>query len=235
MAGSGNTLGREWHVAAVDFHTRQIQENPNDLGAIFEERFAQLRLVAYDISAVFGGKAKGILSDGDFMLGLNDLKRQFQETGEVIEHAFEGRRVYVKNFPNAPTDRQNAIVDATDPNFLLAGELWPWNMVRMDFWALSVMFKSQLLKMDPTVNVQEVVGMALLTGKMYETLQSASHNPKAVVLGFQGIIGVAAAAMPRDEKHVMWARRKYAEAETYGYVMKHERGVEAAYMLEVRH
>jgi len=96
--------------------------------------------------------------------------------------------------------------------------MWTWNFILIDFWGLSVMFKSQLAQIDKSVNLQEVVTLAYDIGKMYEALQLTSKHPNAVILGAQASVGIAATAMPKDHKHITWCRRKYAQIETCGYV-----------------
>jgi len=219
MSGNETTLSREWHAAASDFHTQRARAKPDDLPVGIAAAFAVSRLLATDISLVFGKKAKGLMTDEEFMVVLGEMKQRLAETEHYFATAFSDRRVYVKDFPPpAEGEVENDVVDPRDPNFVLTGDMWTWNFVLLDFWGLSVMFKSQLAQIDPTVDIQEAIDAAHNVGKMYEALQLTSKDPKAVTLGAQASVGIAATAMPKDHKHIMWCRRKYAQIETCGYV-----------------
>jgi len=218
MSGNVTTLSREWHAAVTEFYTQQARARPNDLSAVFEERFALARLLATDISLVFGKKAKGLLSDTDFMTALADLRQRQEGMMAYLDNAFEDRRTYIKDFPYAPKNRENALFQELDPNFVLGGEMYTWNFIKIDLWGLSVMFRSQLAQIDRSINPQEVVDLAFNIGKMFESLQYTKKDPRPIILGAQASVGIAATAMPKDPKHVMWCRRQYAQIECSGYV-----------------
>jgi len=218
MSGNVTTLSREWHAAVTEFYTQQARARPNDLAVAFEERFALARLLATDISLVFGKKAKGLLSDMEFMTALGELRQRQEEMMAYLDNAFQERRTYIKDFPYAPKNRENALFQELDPNFVLGGEMFTWNFIKIDLWGLSVMFRSQLAQIDRSVDPQEVVDLAFNIGKMFECLQYTAKDSRPIILGAQASVGIAATAMPKDMKHMMWCRRQYARIECSGYV-----------------
>lgn len=216
MSGNETTLNPEWHLAVREFYERQARDKPHDVGALFEEKFAQSRLFAVETSQVFGKKAKGLLSDEEFMVALGEMRQRLGDYEEVLNTAFADRRTYVKDFPHAPIDRSEDIVDATDPEYLLAGELYTWNYILLDFAGLNLMFKSQLIQIDRSIDPQVVVDLAFEICKRFEALEYASENRVAAILVNNAALGIAATAMPKECKYTTWCRRKYALIESCG-------------------
>jgi len=219
LAGYEMVLGREWFVACTDFYTLQAQDRPNDLGAIFEERIAKSRLLATDIALLFNRKAKNVLSDEAFATGVQSLGEQLVQVEHDISAAFEGSREYVKEFPGAPAEDLDPVTDWKDPNFLLAGDLFTWNFIKVDFLAIVLMYKSWMAGIDKSQPPHEIVDVAFRICKVFEAMQYASGNDDAVVLGAQASLGLAATCLPKDEKHTMWCRRKFARIESSGLVV----------------
>lgn len=216
MAGHATVLGREWFVASKDFYARQARDRPHDLGALYEEKFAISRLNATDIALLFGRKAKGTLRDDEFARELRIMSNRLAQTDHELTTAFADRRQYVTEFPNAPDTDPDDVVEATDPAFVLAGELFGWNFILIDFWSIYLMFKSQVAQVDRTQDPREIVALAFKICKMFQALQYASSTETGVVLGTQASLGIAAICLPRDQRHIMWCRRKYAMIEAQG-------------------
>ncbi|THY68064.1 hypothetical protein D6C77_00829 [Aureobasidium pullulans] len=217
MHGYGMVLSRDWHVACMEFYVRQARDKPRDLGSVFEEKFARSRLLATDISLLFArGKKEG--PSMELITEMGKLNAQLEGYAHDLENAFKDTRTYVKEFPNAPKGDWDDVVNSTDPEFLLAGELFTWNFILIDFWAIHLLFKSQVAQFDPTVGGEEVVATAFKVCKMFEALQYCGENSTAMILGAQASLGMAAACMPKDQRHTMWCRNKYALIEQCGYI-----------------
>lgn len=217
MSGYETVLGREWHLACADFYDRQAKDKPKDLGSLFEDKFARSRLVAFDIAMLFARKQKGTSSDEDFGQDMMTIMHRVNAMQEDLETSFEDTRQYVKEFPNAPPLSDEAgVMDSTDPNFLWAGELFTWNFILIDFWAILLLFKSQIAQFSPVVTGEEVVGLAFKVCKMFEALQYCDQDPTTMILGAQASLGMAATCLPKDPKTIMWCRQKYATIEQCG-------------------
>jgi hypothetical protein len=215
MHGYGMVLSRDWHVACMEFYVRQARDKPRDLGSLFEEKFARSRLLATDISLLFArGKNDG--PSLELITDMGKLTAELEEYSQELENAFKDTRTYVKEFPNAPEGEWDDVVGSTDPEFLWAGELFTWNFILIDFWAIYLLFKSQIAQFDPTVRGEEVVATATKVCKMFEALQYCGEDSTAMILGAQASLGMAAACMPKDQRHTMWCRNKYALIEQCG-------------------
>lgn len=228
LSGYETVLGREWFSACTDFYTRQARDRPNDLGCILEENSAKGRLLATDISILFARKGKGAVSDADFAVETNNIRQRILEMAHVVDTTFADRKRTIKMFPNAPTEPYDSIVDSTDPDFLYADELYTWNFTQIDFWSIQLMFESQMCVAQRQPPSPDVINIAYRQCKMFEALQFSSTDPKPAILGAQASLGMASLYLPRDQRHTMWTRRKYALIESCGYVDPHHHPIATA-------
>lgn len=216
MSGYESVLGREWHAACADFYARQARDKPKDLGSLFEEKFAKSRLIAVDVAFLFSKKQQGITSDEEFGRDITNTMVELDKMKEDLETAFKDTRKFVTEFPNAPESNPDSVVESTDPHFLWADELFTWNFILIDFWAIYLLFKSQVAQFNPLISGEEVVGLAIKVAKMFEALQYCDQDPTAMILGAQASYGMAATCLPKDHKTTMWCRHKYATIESCG-------------------
>lgn len=217
VAGSETVLGREWHAAVTDYYIRQAVDKPNDLGCIIEETFAKTGLVAFDIALLFGKKAKGAISDADFMASVSAIKTQMDERDIQLDMAFSGTREYVKEFPNAPTGDWVDIFGSTNPDYLLADSLWTWNLAMIDWYGIKLMFLGQMQQIEQTQNPMQLVELGYKICQTFEGFEFAGKNKQADVLAVHASLGVAMTTLPRDDVHKDWCRRKLALIESCGY------------------
>lgn len=219
MSGANPALGREWFASCADFYKRQARDRPNEVGAKFEEWFAASRLLATDTAILFASKTAGKITDEKFMKDIGSLTNQMVTFGNTIDNAFTDSSCFIKSFPNAPPPNENDITDYRDPRFCYAGDLFTMNFVRLDFWAIVLMFKYQISMAQPsTANPAELMELALKKCKILEAVQYSGQGPPGAVLGCQASLGIAALFLPKDDKHTNWCRRKFALMEQNGYV-----------------
>ncbi|KAI4844912.1 hypothetical protein E4T44_05924 [Aureobasidium sp. EXF-8845] len=217
MRGRGPVSSRDWHAAYNEYYVRQARERPQDLGSLFEEKFAQSRLAAMDMSLLFA-RYKDDGSSVDFITDMARLSARLDDMSEALDGAFADTRTYVKDFPNAPQGAWDNVVGSLDPNFLCAGDLFTWNFVLIDFWAIHLLFKSQVAQIESTVRDEEIVALATKVCKMFESLQYCDQDSTAMILRAHVSMGIAAACLPKDHRHTMWCRKKYAQVEQCGYI-----------------
>jgi len=219
MSGSETRLGREWFASSNEHYVRQARDRPDDLVAKFEEYFSTSRLLATDVALLFAGKVKGTVSDEQFGVTVADLLVQFTTFGQASESEFKDPQNYVKDFPKAPAPSNDEITNFRDPYFLLAGDLFTMNFVRVDFWGIDLMFKYNMIKVRGTVTMEdgaELTSIALKTCKMFEAIQYCDQGIPDAVIGCQASLGIASLFLPKDEKHTSWCRKKYALIEQLG-------------------
>lgn len=219
MMGGGKTvLGREWFAACADFYKRQARDKPEELGARFEEYFATSRLIATDIAILLASKTAQQISDKDFAQEVASILAQMEVLGTELQNAFTDSSCFVKTFPNAPPPSESDITDFRDPNFCYAGDYFTMNYVRIDFWAIELMFRYQLSMAQPNQPPPPILQeLALKKCKMLEAVQYCNQGPPGAILGTQASLGIASLFLPKDQKHTDWCRRKFALMEQLGY------------------
>lgn len=208
-------MDREWFSASADFYIRQTRDRPNDLGARFEEYFATSRLLATDVILLFASKTKGAVSDEQFMSNVESLSKRFEEFGNAIESAFTDPSCYAKDYPRAPPRSDNDLFDYQDSNFLYGGEYATMNFVLIDHWAIDLMFKFQLSLAMGQAPSPEFAEIAMKKCKLFEAIQYGDESP-AAALGCQASLGIQCLFLPKEERYIQWARRKFASIEQLG-------------------
>jgi hypothetical protein len=216
MAGGETSLSREWFVAAADFYTRQVRDRPMELGAQFEEFFAISRLLATDVALLFAARSKNTISDEQFASQAANLGHQAAAFGHRIQTAYTDPACFTQSFPNAPPPQKDEITNFRDPYFLYSDELYTMNYVLIDFWAIDLMFRYQLAHAQQQPLSPELTEIALKKCKMFEAIQYYDRRPPGAILGCQASLGIASLFLPKDERHTMWCRRKFALIEQNG-------------------
>lgn len=217
--GGGNTaMPREWFASCADFYKRQARDRPGDKGARIENFFGDARLIATDTSKLFVDMASKRMSHEDFARGVEDIIARMASFRKVIEGAYTDSSHYVRSFPNAPAfNACTDIVDLTDQRFCYAGDLFAMNFVRIDYWAIHLLFYRQLRMMMPHIpEPPDLEEMAYNKCKMLESIRYYEHSPPGAVIGCQASLGIATLHLSKDQKHIEWFRRRFALIEQKG-------------------
>lgn len=217
VSGYETMLGREWHAAAANFYVNQAADKPDDIESRMEEAFAKNALLAFDFAVIFGKKAKNAISDEDFVASIADIRKQIAERDTALETAFADIRTYVQDFPGAP--KEEGWVDlfgTTQPNYLLAGPLWSWNIALLDWWGIKLMFLGQLHQIDRSVDPMILGELGFKICRSFEGFEFAGSNKPVDVLAMHASLGVAMTMVPRTDAHKEWCRSKLALIESCG-------------------
>ncbi|KAH9833622.1 Fungal specific transcription factor domain, partial [Teratosphaeria destructans] len=220
MSGGEPSLGRGWFVAATDFFTAQVADRPMDMSAQFEEYFAISRLLATDGALLLAAKRKNTITDEYFESETQKLLEEMAAFGKRISTTHSAPEAFVKQFPDAAPPSPDDITNFHDPYFLYGGSLFTMNYVLIDFWAIDLMFKYQIMSARNQQPTAELTCIALQLVKMFQAIEWCSDpgKPRGAMLGCQASLGIASLFLPRDERHTMWCRRKYALIEQNGYI-----------------
>ncbi|TVY90139.1 Sterol uptake control protein [Lachnellula willkommii] len=60
--------------------------------------------------------------------------------------------------------------------------------------------------------------IAYKTCQLFEALENWPGSPPGTVIACQASLGIACLFLPRDNRHALWARRKFALIESHGYI-----------------
>lgn len=215
LSGGETTLDREWFSASAEFYKRQTRDKPNDLASKFEEYFATIRLLATDVALLFASKTRNTISDEQFASGVESLSNSLQEFGNIVENVFTEESCFVKAFPRAPPRGQDDLFNYQDPNFLFGAEYAAMNFVLLDYWAIDLMFKYRLSLATGSPPSPELAEIAMKKCKMIEAIHYGQELPVAI-LGCQASLGIQCLFLPKEERFISWARRKFVCIEQLG-------------------
>jgi hypothetical protein len=223
LMDSGETvLEREWFLACQQYHLEQAERHQDDISHRIEEAIANLRLITVDMSTLFAGRAKGSICYSDFV-GENDaLTRRISEWHSDMHPSLRDQAFAVTSFRGAPRLDPDDIVDPYSPGILFKGPIWTMNFVLLSWYTLDLMHRYQTalaLQRQPPVELEH---MALQTCQLFEAIEYYSDAPPGSTLtAAHASLAIASLFLPKDDRHITWARRKFAKVEQLGYVHSH--------------
>lgn len=215
MSGYETVLARDWFTA-VEFHySEQASTYPQSLDYKIEATVAKHRLLAADLTVLFARFARGAISLEDFTTATNGFAEQIETWKENLDPAFKEDKYLVKTFEGRKPDPDD-IVNPYLPGGMYKEPLFTFNFMLMDWYALNIVQKyktASLLKQPPPL---EVAHLALEICRLFEAVEYWPGSPQGSHLKAQGSLGLAIMFLPKDEKHIMWCRRKLARVESLG-------------------
>ncbi|KAF2092178.1 hypothetical protein K490DRAFT_13455, partial [Saccharata proteae CBS 121410] len=218
LSGYETVLSRDWFVACNQYYVQQTRDRPRDLCSKFEERLSLCRLFATDVSVLFSRRAKGVMDDETFNSECEALERRFESWHEELDPALIDPSKRIMDFTGAPPPDPDDIVDPYKPNVMYGGDLFPMNITFIDYWAIFIMFKLQLAMAQRTMPDPELVKISYDICQMFEAVEKHPESPTGIVIEAQASLGIATLFLPKDQRHIMWCRRKFAKVEQLGYI-----------------
>ncbi|KAI1083522.1 hypothetical protein F5B20DRAFT_577199 [Whalleya microplaca] len=218
MGGFETRLPREWFSYAVQYGRERIEKDPQNLLWKTEFHATSLRLISVDMSLLYARGGRGEVSGEAFAAEHNRLTTRLHEWRAMIDPAITNPDYLETEFKHKiPLDADN-IVDPYKPGYLYKFPLFRTTILLAEWHSIFVMHKSQealALQQEPS---EELRSMAYTICEMFEAVQLWPLAPNGALIPIQACLAIAALFMPRDTRHTMWFRRKYAMLEGLGYV-----------------
>jgi len=218
MAGFETVLSREWFSSAQEFFEQQASRDPANLKWKIERAFAQLRLVAMDMSGLFAKKGKGEISLEQFVVEHEKIGQRIKGYKSRMDPALQDPRFLITDFTGSRPPDPADIVNPYRPGTLYGGPLWVMNICTLDWYSIELMYMYQTaltMQMQPSA---ELGRKAFECCELFEAMEFSPQSPNGIILTCQASLGIACLFLPRDQKHSMWARRKLATIESHGYI-----------------
>ncbi|KAF2151866.1 hypothetical protein K461DRAFT_227541 [Myriangium duriaei CBS 260.36] len=214
ISSSETALPREWHEAVTNYYVRQAADRPQDLGCQVEEALSTSVFLAYDMSVLFGRMARNSVPDAELLQSLSELRQRVAERDAILDAALADKKTYVEDFPPL-SEGEIDLFDSKAQDFLIDDPLRTWNLVLNDWWAIKGMFLG-MDRLSPSSPMQlGLLGRRIC--QMFEGYIRAGNDRQADVLAMHSSLGIAMTTLPRDEPHMLWARRTLALVESCGY------------------
>ena len=216
MAGHSAVLGREWFVATEHYYQEQSLSYPMSIDYKIEVMIASHRLLALDLASLYAQLPRGEISSGDFTKESDKYSEKMETWREKLDLIFREDTYLIKSFGGELHRDPEDIVDPYLPGGLYREPLFTFNFLLMDWHSMNLMHKYKtalLLRQEPSREVQD---LALEVCRLFETIEYWPESPPGAVVKAQGCLGLAIVFLPRDERHIMWCRRKLAKVESLG-------------------
>ena len=208
--------GRDWFCAADDYYRGQLLLSPEDLDLKIESAVASHRLMAMDMAMLFAKLPRGEISLADFVRDNQLIAARINSWMEPLDPLLSDKKYLVTCFDGARDRDEDDIVDPYMAEGLYGGDLWVANFMILDWTAMKMMHKYQtalMLRQEPP---PELGGLALEICRLFEAIEYWPESPPEAILSAHASIGLATLHLPKDEKHIMWCRRKLAKVEGMG-------------------
>jgi hypothetical protein len=203
-------------VALHAYYAGQSRANPDDLEMKYEEAFARSHVLAKDCNDLFARKAKGVLSDEDFLEELPRLTERVKNFEKNIDPVLLDPSDYVTDLSGTPDPED--IVNPYEPNVIFAGQRWTANYLLMGMYGITFMFHIQVSMalrrpIDPDVPPKAYrVAQAFKAICAYAELK----GPPGAIIEAQAGVAIASLFLPKDQKTTQWCRRTFAKIESAG-------------------
>lgn len=215
MSGYETVLGRDWFTAVESHYREQSSTYPLSLDYKIETTIARHRLLASDLAVLFAQFARGAISLEDFTTGTNDFAEQIRTWKDRLDPVFKDNKYLVRSFAGRQPDPED-IVNPYLPEGMYTEPLFTFNFMLMDWHTMNIMHKyktASLLKRAPPPELKD---SALEICRLFEAIEYWPGSPQGAYLKAKGSLGLAILFLPKDEKHIMWCRRKLAKVEGLG-------------------
>ena len=216
LSNNAPNLGNDWYIAVHEYYREQSKRCPEDIDLKIETMQSKHKLIALDMAVLFAKLANK-------QFGIPEFVHENQQLSEAIARAKTELDPLITNpeylvysmentTPLAPDNAANPYV----PGRLFIGPLWPMNFYILDIIGLELMHKYQLASVLQQQQPPELTVLALEICRIFETIEDWPHGPPGAILSAQASLAIAALFLPKDEKHTMWCKRKFASVESKG-------------------
>jgi hypothetical protein len=216
MGGFETVLSREWFSSLPDFFQAQVLKEPSNLRSKVDLAVSTLSLIAMDMSLVFAKFGKGEINYDQFSIDNEAIGRRIEQWKSKMDPALQDKSYLVTDFSNAIDIDPEDIVNPYLPNIIYSGPLFAMNLSINDWYSISLLHKHQTALMTQTLPSADLSTMAYSSCQLWEALEYWPGSPAGIVLALQASLGIACLFLPRDERHAMWARHKFATVESNG-------------------
>lgn len=217
LAGNAAILPREWYARCEDYYATRIDPEDIDVENSLSTFLATQRLIALDMASTFSKLPRGLITVEDFVSEVGNLSQRMDSLRERIQ-GMNDDYYTVTEFPGKQPLSPSDIVDPYVPGGLFSDVLFSLNYMWMAWYGSNIMLtyqSSRMLQQDLPTGLADV---ALEQCRIYEAIDRWPNSPEGSSLGGIAGLGISALFLPKDERHIMWCRKKMAAVERMGYV-----------------
>jgi hypothetical protein len=210
------TLPRDWYAASASFSQAQVAAEPGNVNWKIDYAAAQLRLISVEMSYLFGKGTRGEIGRDEYLREHFRISRALYEWKERLDPCLVDSAYLVRDLPVDRLGDVNNIVDPYTPGVLFAPPIFASTILTCEWHSITLMHSSQTLEDAAPQPQPDLVGHALAICQITETVGLWPRSPEGSLIILQACLAMAALFVPRDARHHMWIRRKFALLELKG-------------------
>lgn len=236
MGGFATALPEQWFTCLVDYYRSMSMREPSNPVWKIEECSARLRLLSREVSLLVGKQSTSVISDQTYSDEHANLSRRLEAWKDGWDPSLSDPDYLVHDLVDRAADAPDSIVDVSAPGTLYQGPLFPATLLSCEWHTVVILHECQKLvspaqKDDNDEDYedehegeeqQEVQARLLEQSyaicRIVESIELWPSSPRGSLTITQACLGIAALFLPRDKKHQLWIRHKFALLEALGHI-----------------
>lgn len=215
LGGNETVLGREWYVGKEEYDGRQAALFPDHVPTQLAFAMSIIRRSGLDMASLYAKLPRGLISMDDFVTQNANLGQELEHVERILR-SYDGSEYAVTSYPNQKPLTEEDIVNPYLPGGLHYGPLWAVNFVWLDYLGTATMFKYQSHMALGEPPMSELGRLSMEQCRLIESLERWPNKETGCIISFKNSLSVSALFLPKDEKHMMWCRRKFTAMEQNG-------------------
>ncbi|KAK0629883.1 hypothetical protein B0T17DRAFT_202301 [Bombardia bombarda] len=218
MGSFETSLPQEWFSACVEYYESRAVAEPAKLGWKIEAVSARLRLISMEMSLLFGKGARQELTEDEYVTEHQRLSDALDNWKDSWDPALEDPSYLVTDFPAESVLDPNDIVNPFTPGVLFRPPLFASTILSCEWHSIALMHQSQTVSEASGDAQAALMEHAYAICRICETVEFWPQSPGGSLIILHPCLAIAALFVPRDARHHMWIRRKFALLEVMGYI-----------------
>ncbi|KAM0810472.1 hypothetical protein AB5N19_10821 [Seiridium cardinale] len=220
LGGFETRLPREWFSTIMQYFEGQLAQEPGDLSLKIELYSSAISLITVDMALLYARGGRGEISGAAFTEEHKRLEERLRNWKANLDGDQDlcNQDYLVTEFEYRRPLTDDDIVDPYASRFLYKSHFFATTLLFCEWRSILVMHKSQeafALQQEPS---RELRDLAFEICQIFETVERWPSTPNGALVVLQSGLAIATLFLPKDEKHQLWMRRKFATVESLGYV-----------------
>ena len=214
LTGNEVVLPQEWYLSKEKHDAQQAALYPRDVQKQIDFAGSINRRVGLDMASLYAKLSRAAIPFDEFMVQ-NAALGQTLERMKNILIAVDDPEHTVQTFPDQRPLTEEDPFNPYIPGVLHQGPLWRLNFAWIDYLSTKTMYLYQSCRalQQP---LTEPENLALEQCQLIEAITRRPNKESGYFLSFNNCMGISCLLLPKDEKHIMWARRKLVQMEQNG-------------------
>lgn len=222
MGGFATGLPREWFTMVDEYSRAQASNEPGNLSWKIEHSSNQLRSVAADMAILFARRARGEIAGDAFLIEHGNISRRLQDWKQSLDPDLTDLTRLVTDLESMATRNPNSIVDAFGQGVpLYQFPQISTTLLICEWHSIVMMHECQGFtgrQPETSLKLAELAQHSYDICEIFEAVELWPSTPRGFLITLHPCVAMAALFLPKDTRHHMWMRRRFALLEALGQV-----------------